>query len=430
MLRHTYSLTQESLSSGGWRTELDRIFEYTSEMEERTKVVRPDKEVSVFDDYVEGHRRLLGTTKKRRIWTLASQTAYYPLPNAVPRLIQDYVGPEFFRTAPMGEIWYIEQDTEKLRRVWREEAEFAKRILPHSSVESLLFFSPQGFSGMEVGLLPFYSLWLSLAWARPYVFGTLAAALRGYFIFLPDAPLTDLDDYEWNLTDALLDNVMDIYSDRHVPHRGPRSIFPEGVAKQESRKAYLEWAVTRIDCLVEATLGIADSITRLLVQWTISRIAIETYLIAILDVPFIRKTILYHLLDKYASLAHLAEYPFERLRTGMTGETDAWLALLDWQMWERNVQSALSRIPRPAGQFITSRTEWIYEQLRDGDPTPRMLRAYRNTSHGYRIRAAEDLLKDTGEVHNDIADISLGLWHYLLASEFVGHLQDKRVGAT
>lgn len=407
---------------------MDRIFEYSPEMEDRSKVFRvdADRELSVFDDFVERNRPMLGKRRNRRVWTLASQVAYYPLPNAVPRLIQDYAGPEFFRTAPGGEIWYIEQDTEKLREVWRDEAEVARSFLPDSSAESLLFFSPQGFSGLEVGLLPFHSLWLSLAWARPYVFGTLAPVLRGYFIFLPEHPLTDLDDYEWNLTDALLQNVMDIYSDNHVPSRGPRSIFPAEVAKLDGRKTYLEWAIDAIDALVEATLRVVDSITRLLVQWTISRIAVETYLIAILDIPFLRKTLLYHLLDKYASLVHLAGFPFSGLQPGPAGEVEAWLGLLDWRMWKQEVEPALSKIPRPAGQFMNTGTEWAYDLLRSGDPAPEDLRAYRNTSHGYNIKAAGELLKDTGEIHNDLADISLGLWHWLVAGEIVHHLEDKR----
>ncbi len=429
MLRHIHSITSETLAHGAWRADLDRIFEYNPELEARHKVflVDADKEVPEFDAFVERYRPLLGERRISRVWSLTGQISYYPLANAVPRVIQEYAGPEFFKTSPGGEIWYIEQDIEKLHKAWRDEFEIAKKFAPDSSIEALHFFSPQSFSGLEVGLLPYHSLWLSLAWGHPFVFGTLAAPLRGYVIFLPEWPITDLDDYKWNLTDALLMNVIDIYSDQEVPHRGPRSVFPEALATLPSRKEYLEWAIQGIDSLIEETLRIEHPITRLLIQWTISRIAVETYLIAILDVPILRKTILYHLLDKYASLMHLAEFPFSGLARGQVGEVEAWLAMLRQEMWTQQVMPALSKIPGQVGQFLIHSAEWAYEKLAEGSPTPEQLRAYRNTSHGYTIRDASDLLRDTGEVQNDLPDISLGLWHYLLASEFVDHLRDKSV---
>jgi hypothetical protein len=40
--------------------------------------------------------------------------------------------------------------------------------------------------------------------------------------------------------------------------------------------------------------------------------------------------------------------------------------------------------------------------------------AYRNSRHGYSIQDIETLLKHSGKIPDDLPDLCIALWHYVL----------------
>jgi hypothetical protein len=163
----------------------------------------------------------------------------------------------------------------------------------------------------------------------------------------------------------------------------------------------------------------------LISSWTLNRLAVDVLAIALIDVPYIRKWQFFGLVDASASLINELTLP-DKLKKGtqrMARDRDMAEKLLTRDWFQTELKPVLEQISVAAiREEIITHTETTYEAIeameiktRKANATgQQLLRAYRNSRHGYAINDREILLLHSGKIHDDIPDISIALWHYLL----------------
>jgi hypothetical protein len=186
--------------------------------------------------------------------------------------------------------------------------------------------------------------------------------------------------------------------------------------------AYLEWYVEQFNALFEELLAIGQNSDQagrekcLVTGWTINRLAVDTIAISITDAPYIRRWQFFGMLDAIAGLKNEFE--------GTSHYNDAQTAkeMLDLAFFRQTIEPLLSRIPIPAvrDELLThTRIQYhaIDEMQTDGCTGPELVRLYRNSRHGYTLRNSDDrrqLLEHCGSIPNDMPDLAIALWHYVL----------------
>lgn len=190
--------------------------------------------------------------------------------------------------------------------------------------------------------------------------------------------------------------------------------YPRKVVEPESTKQYLEWYIPKVGNVMASIVKMDDALSRHVVSLTVNRIAIDLAQIMTIETPYLRKWYFFYLLDSLTSL--------EGLRQGLSAKqlkvkaTGIWKEFLEDTFYNNRVKQALQQIPNPViREHLQEHISAEYSKL-----TPaliNLLRTYRNTHHGYYLaneKAIKDLLAHSGEISNDLPDIAIGLWHYLL----------------
>jgi hypothetical protein len=207
-----------------------------------------------------------------------------------------------------------------------------------------------------------------------------------------------------------------------------RHCFSEQTAIFDNTKQYLEWYVETfnrffsnlIEFGMQHVKGDKEKRTLfLLAGWTINRIAIDTLTISLTDAPYLRKWQFFGMLDALANLISLLT--IERPKQ----EDDAikFKELLTRSYFDNEIQPALVQIPvRAIRDEVIAHTKDVYGLIEEMGMKNRnesgqdILRAYRNSRHGYALKPKERamLINHNGKIPDNIPDLSIALWHYLL----------------
>lgn len=192
-----------------------------------------------------------------------------------------------------------------------------------------------------------------------------------------------------------------------------------------STKYYIRWYVSRYNELIERLIAIgkpnaSDRQKALVTGWTLNRLAVDAYTILVTDAPYLRKWQFFGFLDALAALRN------ELDKTGHDKDSDRRTAtsMLSREFYSATLLPVLRQIPQASLQAeIEKHTGTIYsaiENLDTGDAAGAdLLWDYRNTRHGYTLRNTESrrrLLLHDGAIPNDLPDLAIALWHYLLLS--------------
>jgi len=189
---------------------------------------------------------------------------------------------------------------------------------------------------------------------------------------------------------------------------------PPNVVEPKSTKQYLEWYIAKVSNVMASIVKMDDALSRHVVSQTVNRIAIDLALIMTIEIPYLRKWYFFYLLDSLTSL--------EGLRRGLSAKqlrdkaSSIWKEFLQDTFYHDRVKKALQQIPNHVirehlQEHISAEYSKLTSALID------LLRTYRNTHHGYYLaneKAIKDVLAHSGEISNDLPDIAIGLWHYLL----------------
>jgi len=244
---------------------------------------------------------------------------------------------------------------------------------------------------------------------------SLASAAQTYF----------LDEIRY-----IYDETKDVLDSRKS-NKPSRYCFNENIANFENTKEYLTWYISVFNKFFDNLLNLGEQKEKekrtqyLIAGWTINRLAIDTLSIAYTDVPYIRKWQFFGFLDALGNLIN-------QITTGKTGAKEdgqKFTELLSLQYFNEKIQPALEKIPvSTIREEIITYTQSIYESIesmkttvktKDGESTMSgqdLLRAYRNSRHGYAITEyqRQALISHSGKIPDNLPDLCIALWHYVL----------------
>ena len=235
----------------------------------------------------------------------------------------------------------------------------------------------------------------------------------------------------------LLDEIRYVYDENQSALDGQKSsepsrhFFSDGIASFENTKEYLTWYIDIFNRFFDKLLELGVQTAKekrtefLVAGWTINRLAIDTLTISCSNAPYIRKWQLFGLLDALGNLINQTKYG----QTSMKEDSSRVQELLTLEHYKKEIYPALEKIPILAirDELITH-TQAIYEsiesmkteyQTKSGKKVmsgPELLHAYRNSRHGYAIsdNQRRALIAHDGKIPDDIPDLCIALWHYLL----------------
>jgi hypothetical protein len=234
-----------------------------------------------------------------------------------------------------------------------------------------------------------------------------------------------------------LDEIRYVYDeskcafDSRKTNKPSRYCFTQAVTEFDITKEYLSWYIGQFNGLFSRVLEIGeqdDAEKRkqcLVAGLTISRLAVDALSILSTDVPIVRKWQFFGFLDALAALINLVS----------TGETNPRedkrkaKEILGQSFYEDSLNPSLGKIPIEVMRGeITRHTRSIYEATaqmelptKNNQDSPEvssqdLLWAYRNTRHGYALRREDQqaLLLHSGRIPDDLPDLTIALWHYIL----------------
>lgn len=234
-----------------------------------------------------------------------------------------------------------------------------------------------------------------------------------------------------------LDEIRYVYDEKksaldHSKSSEPsRYCFGENIATFENTKEYLDWYISIFNEFFHKLLEIGDQADKdkrpqfLIAGWTINRLAVDALTIASTDAPYIRKWQFFGFLDALGNLIN-------QITTGKTGareDGEKVGELLTMSFFQSIIRPTLEKIPVLAiRQELIAYTQTIYESIdamktkydsKDGESIMSgqdLLRAYRNSRHGYAITENQRraLIAHDGKIPDNFPDLCIALWHYVM----------------
>lgn len=234
-----------------------------------------------------------------------------------------------------------------------------------------------------------------------------------------------------------LDEIRYVYDENRsaLDHRGnskpSRYCFNERIADFDSTKKYLEWYISTFNEFFGRLLKIGyqedkEKRTQYLVAgWTVNRLAIDMLTISLTDVPYVRKWQFFGFLDALANLIN----EFTIGKTSQQEDAKMFSKLLTLEYFQSIIKPELEKIPVQAiRDEIIAHAKTIYKSIEAMGTKieikgknklvsgQKLLRAYRNSRHGYALYEEEmkALIAHNGKIPDDLPDLGIVLWHYLL----------------
>jgi len=234
----------------------------------------------------------------------------------------------------------------------------------------------------------------------------------------------------------LLDDIRFVYDeskhsrDMSKTNTTNRHCFGDEVVAFVATKEYLAWYIDCFNSLVDKliTMGKLKSQDKhenqvarekcLLAGWTINRLAVDVLVMSSVDAPYIRKWQFFGFLDAVVALVNGLD------GTGSNPSKDAakFKKLLGKQFFVDELEPTLNQIPVSSIRdelVLHTRSQYdAIEKMKIGAQTgPELLWLYRNTRHGFLLGKSDNrkqILRHSGQVPNDLPDLAIALWHYVL----------------
>jgi hypothetical protein len=278
----------------------------------------------------------------------------------------------------------------------------------------------QPFSGLDLGSLPYHALlWFSTVFF-PNILFAISPQSRGFFLFFPrPVPRFLGTGDEQNLLGLMISHLDHVYSDWRNPTEWPRSLTSPELLTSEAVSSLLEWWIFRVSEVWKQFTSYHDPQDALIVGLTLSRILVESTLIYISLNNFERKLLFFQVLDKVSSILAAARNQSSNAEAGI------WRELVSRTFIRERLKPFATKLPGSLSDFFSSNMDWLLQNLHKDDLKPSVLRAYRNSVHGYKIHDAMVLLKHGKPIENDIPDLGSLLILYLFGSKVLSPLKGR-----
>lgn len=374
--------------------------------------------VSEFLDYRDASSPLEKVEPRLRAFALAERLADIPYPNLTPVYLRDRVTPLFFETFPDGRIWYVARNDATWGAFLKRQLRFAEKHRPDARLSPPDGREVQPFSGLPPDALPYYAVvWLATT-LFPHVLFAVAPVIGGFFLLFP-SPIPQYDG--WGDTTTLRTvtegQLAHVYGDRREPTSAARSVVPEAELDGNAVNQYTEWWVQAVSRTWGRLVECRNDRTLMLAGLTLNRMLVEATLINTSFTHFQRKVGFFQVLDKAAALVAAA-----RGKVGQRSEVEIWQELVSRTFIRARLAPFIARIPG-CGRLLEMLTSGLLDSLQFDKLRPRVLRAYRNSAHGYNIRQAATLLRHGEPIDNDLPDLATAIVLYLVGSRVLDGLK-------
>jgi hypothetical protein len=354
--------------------------------------------------------RRLPHARHKRLRYICS-TAYY-FHNHVGRACQRFVWPVFFKTFPNGRILIVKLEENWFRSVWPGQPGHLRD--PEDQYSSLIKPVPQEMSGLQAENFPLNILELAALGIYPLILFDVAHAVDLTFVYVPDLAIKHSQMKQPGAFCHILWRLHHVYDDQWTfdSSRGPKSAAPAKAFNPSENIEFIEWTITQIRNRMEELLVISDFVQREQFAMTFSRAAVDAILAVSTQLPYMSKVFFFTCLDKLANM--LVQI------NAFDSETNAWSHLVSLSFLEGELQDFMAEIPGAAGRALRSIVVWVSENLQIDNITPEILRDYRNSHHGYHLRAeiVKRIYNHSGELHNDITLLATPLILYVLSRQW------------
>ena len=335
--------------------------------------------------------------------------------NLTSYYFEHLVAPFFFENFKDGEIWYVDCIEEDLNNIWKREYQLAQQ---HFNADDVLQGSaPQSMSGLFPYAFHDAGLSLPLLINYPNIYGKNVYTLYGNLIFVPIEGFNVFDTYEVNIFDLLRGKLDLLYSDVETVSAGIR--LQTSFIDRTRLLEYIKWYIEKLSILIDFIYEQENLDSFYLLSLTLSRICVETYLIHISSSIFDRKNSIFNLLDKYANII--------RFINNSHSDTEIWKILVKKSFFDDRLEPMLSNIDRSINSSFAQIGRIIYEdnlatisfydrERFTEEEISDLLRAYRNTHHGYLLNPKwkKLILSHEGNISNYLPDLCIILWHAIL----------------
>ena len=365
---------------------------------EQIRMVMPDREVTGLELWdVEWREHVEKAPPNAKAFALAQSIEHFTQLNAAPYLLEHKVAPLFFEYYPDGAIWFVRISQHTMRKFWARERDFAKSI-QRAPPSHPFIFNVQPYSAGGPDVFPFLAIdWLATLFFPNFLFAT-AYVTEGAFLFFPTPPARlkswGEDDH---LRASIQARVDRIFGDDRGPARDQRMAIPASALTLPEVERLTEWWLGRVSRTWDRLLRRPNTEELFTIGLTLTRTFAESIVVNTSFNHLVRKTVLWQAIDKLSSLRH--QGPGNR-------EPETWKRLVSQTFLRREILPFVGRSVPGCVPVLQRLCKAISSQIEDDGLSPDLLRAYRNTTHGYHLRRDRDLLLSHQQpISNDLPDL-------------------------
>ncbi len=339
----------------------------------------------------------------------------YSYGNLSGRWFQDVVWPEFFSLYPKGRIFILSFQADWLYKTWGTQKKLAKDDLKGFYFKDGV---PHELAGVSITSFPWIAMRFLSFGVYPLVLGSFTVPYEQFFgfFYIPDQTLHHSQvlnsTYPYR---NILEILFDYFNDQWTfdGSRGPKQQFPPTNYNFLESLDYIRWFCTQIKNRMEELCNIADEFVQFKIGSTLNRAIVDAICSMTSEVPYFSLIFFFNCLEKLANIM--------KLLGKAQNEAIAWKLLVSPQFIGSNLRSQIKTIPGNIGQFMIEVIDLVLEELTIGEVTPELLRAIRNSHHGYDLKRVnfELLMGHNGEINNNIPLLVCPLINYFLSNSLV-----------
>lgn len=352
--------------------------------------------------------------KRQRLRYICSASGQYWNQNLLGQICQKYIWPEFYKSFPKGKILILKLNDDWLKAVWTGQLIHSESV--DFEKHNPFFSSPQAMSGLQADLFPLNVLLIASYGFYPFIlFDYIHIVGNLILIYVPDLAFKHSQMTEGGAYEHILWSMHHILDDQWTfdGSRGPKSKMSTHNINPLSNIEFIKWVVKKIDDRMKDLIEISDHIKCEQIAMTFSRAVCDSVLSVSTQLPYISKVFFFSCLDKLANLfVHINPHK---------SETALWKQLVDKAFLDGELRKFLSHVPNPAGEELSKLVSWISDEIEFSKLSPMIIRDFRNTVHGYKLRSeiVERIYKHTGELNNDITLLTTPLILFFLAKSWI-----------
>lgn len=326
---------------------------------------------------------------------------------------QKIIWPEFFKLFPEGRILLLKLSEEWLFSTWDTQDRLKKDDLKGFYFTDVV---PHETAGFNVTAFPWIAMRFLSYGIYPLILGNFSVPPESLVViyYIPDKALSHSQVLNSSSPYRnILLHLFDYFNDQWTfdSDRGPKWKFDPRFFNPLESLDYIQWYFTKINDRMNELKEIKDEVNQFKVGSTINRALIDAVCSITSEVPYMSKIFFFNCLEKLSNL--MKQLKPEQI------EVDVWKKLIS-QEFLTVLKIELSDILGNIGYYLSELIDLVIEEMKIGQISPNLLRALRNSHHGYKLRpnTFKELMDHNGEINNSIPLLIAPLILYFLTQKW------------